>query len=78
MTGSATPADTLQEQNESTISQVLSSVVLIQTASDLGLWRRLRRQGGIVTNDHVVGNATTFTVTASGSTAQLPATLVGT
>jgi hypothetical protein len=51
MTGSATPADTLQEQNESTISQVLSSVVLIQTASDLG--------SGVVFDDKEASSPTT-------------------
>ena len=81
--GAATPtaagsAATLQSAYVSTIKQVLPSVVLIQTTTDLGSGVVFDTKGDIVTNDHVVGTATSFTVTLSGTTRALPATLVGT
>ncbi len=76
--GAATAADGLQGEFESTISKVLPSVVLIQTSRDLGSGVVFDDQGDVVTNDHVVGTATSFKVTLTGSTQPLSATLVGT
>lgn len=79
---SATPGDSglsaLQAGYEQTIRNVLPSVVLIQTGRDLGSGVIFDSKGDIVTNDHVVGNAKTFTVNISGSAKPFKATLVGT
>lgn len=61
-----------------TIKAVLPSVVLIQTGTDLGSGVVFNDSGDIVTNAHVVGSATSFQVTLSGSVKPRPATLVGT
>jgi S1-C subfamily serine protease len=68
----------LQAQFESTVQSVLPSVVLIQTSTDLGSGVVFDSKGDIVTNDHVVGSAKTFTVGVTGSAHALTATLVGT
>ncbi len=67
----------LQNAFVSVFKNVSPSVVQIETASDLGSGIVFDSKGDIVTNDHVVGTAKTFTVTtASGK--QLKGTLVGT
>ncbi len=76
--GATSGAVALQSAYESTIRKVLPSVVLIQTSKDLGSGVVLDTKGDIVTNDHVVGSATTFTVSISGVAKPLKATLVGT
>jgi S1-C subfamily serine protease len=59
------------------VNKVRPSVVEISTSSGLGSGVVFDRQGNIVTNFHVVGNATQFQVTFfDGQT--VPATLVGT
>jgi S1-C subfamily serine protease len=68
----------LQSQYVSTINTVLPSVVLIETSTDLGSGVVYDDKGDIVTNDHVVGSATSFKVVLSGSTTPLSASLVGT
>ena len=82
----ATPAPTLgtasgqavalQEQMVAVIKQVSPAVVEISTSSGLGSGVIYDSKGDIVTNAHVVGTSTTFTVTlANGKT--YPGTLVG-
>lgn len=72
------PGSDLQSQYVTTIRKVLPSVVLIQTDSGLGSGIIFDDAGDIVTNDHVVGEATAFKVTISDSSSTLDATLVGT
>jgi S1-C subfamily serine protease len=57
---------------------VLPSVVEIRTSSGLGSGVIYDDAGDIVTNDHVVGSATSFQVQLANSTTALSATLVGT
>ena len=71
-------ADSLQADYVQTVRAVLPSVVLIRTSRDLGSGIVFDTNGDIVTNDHVVGSATSFQVTPSGSATSLQATLVGT
>ncbi|GAA2129750.1 trypsin-like peptidase domain-containing protein [Kitasatospora kazusensis] len=59
------------------IADVLPSVVQITTASGLGSGIVYDAKGDIVTNAHVVGTATSFTVTLPNSAKTLDATLVG-
>jgi putative serine protease PepD len=66
----------LQNQLVSVIKQVTPSVVEIDTASALGSGVIYDNRGDIVTNAHVVGTDTTFTVTLSDGRS-FPATLVG-
>jgi S1-C subfamily serine protease len=67
----------LQGDLRSLIASVMPSVVQIDTSTGLGSGVVMDAQGDIVTNAHVVGTDTTFTVTSSdGHT--YPATLVGT
>lgn len=73
-----TGAMSLQADYVQTIHAVLPSVVLIQTSKDLGSGVVFDSKGDIVTNDHVVGSATTFQVTRSGSATPVSAKLVGT
>ncbi|MDH6578351.1 putative serine protease PepD [Kitasatospora sp. MAP5-34] len=68
----------LQDDYERVIANVLPSVVQIDTASGLGSGIVYDAKGDIVTNAHVVGTATTFTVTLPNSAKTLDATLVGT
>jgi putative serine protease PepD len=66
----------MQNELHQLIAQVQPSVVQIDTSNGLGSGVVLDAQGDIVTNAHVVGSATSFTVTASdGSTFR--ASLVG-
>ncbi|MFE2916209.1 S1C family serine protease [Kitasatospora indigofera] len=77
--GSASAAaggNQLQDDYERVISEVLPSVVQITTAGGLGSGIVYDGKGNIVTNAHVVGTATTMTVTLANSTKSLDATLV--
>jgi putative serine protease PepD len=68
-------AETFQEQLVRDVRAVSPSVVQIATGSGLGSGVVYDGHGNIVTNAHVVGNATKFSVTlASGNH---PGTLVG-
>ncbi|MFJ9946928.1 S1C family serine protease [Kitasatospora sp. NPDC091207] len=66
----------LQDDYQKVIADVLPSVVQITTASGLGSGIVYDDKGDVVTNAHVVGSATTFTVTLANSTKALDATLV--
>ncbi|HEY5984922.1 MAG TPA: trypsin-like peptidase domain-containing protein [Streptosporangiaceae bacterium] len=68
---------TLQQSYLRVIKQAVPSVVEIRTTTGLGSGVVFDSAGHVVTNAHVVGNATRFEVLASGSTAPLPAVLVG-
>jgi putative serine protease PepD len=73
---SADDANALQQRFVSIVRTVSPSVVQIRTSIALGSGVVFDARGDVVTNAHVVGNATRFVVTlASG--AQHPATLVG-
>ncbi|HEY7176859.1 MAG TPA: trypsin-like peptidase domain-containing protein, partial [Micromonosporaceae bacterium] len=69
--------NSLQSAYVQTIRAVLPSVVLIRTNHDLGSGVVFDNKGNIVTNAHVAGSATTFSVTPSGTAKTLKATLVG-
>src|SRR5207237_8758576 len=66
----------LQSSFVNVYKNVSPSVVQIKTGSGLGSGIVFDAKGDIVTNDHVVNGATTFTVTTS-SGKQLAAKLVG-
>ena len=59
------------------VRPVLPSVVLISTTEGLGSGVVFDKAGNIVTNAHVVGQATSFRVQVSGDPAPRTATLVG-
>src|SRR5579859_5735644 len=59
------------------VRKVLPSVVLISTSEGLGSGVVLDRSGNIVTNAHVAGSATSFTVQIPGDPAPRSARLVG-
>jgi putative serine protease PepD len=67
----------LQQEYEAVVQRVSPSVVVIETSAGLGSGIVLDAAGDIVTNAHVVGSATTFTVTLADGR-QFPGTLVGT
>ncbi|MEV5609471.1 trypsin-like peptidase domain-containing protein [Streptomyces sp. NPDC052225] len=69
-------ANSLQEDYQKVIKDVLPSVVQIQASSDLGSGVVYDDHGHIVTNAHVVGDEKTFKVTAANSTDELTAKLV--
>jgi S1-C subfamily serine protease len=72
----AADVSALQSQFVSVIRKVNPSVVLIETSSGLGSGVVFDSRGDIVTNAHVAGNSTSFTVTlASGRSVN--GTLVG-
>ncbi len=71
-------AQSLQATYEKTIADVLPSVVEIETKVGLGSGIVFDDQGDIVTNDHVVGSATTFQVRLANSPQPVNGTLVGT
>jgi S1-C subfamily serine protease len=72
----APSAGTLQQQFVSVVKGVSPSVVQIRTPQTLGSGVVFDDRGDVVTNAHVVGNATRFVVTlASGE--RDPATIVG-
>jgi S1-C subfamily serine protease len=73
----AAGAAALQQGFVSVVKQTLPSVVEIQTSSGLGSGVVFNSAGDIVTNAHVVGTATRFTVLLSNSASPRPATLVG-
>jgi len=70
-------AAALQQGFVSVVKQTLPSVVEIETSSGLGSGVVFNSAGDIVTNAHVVGTATRFTVLLSNSATPRPATLVG-
>ena len=70
-------AAAVQSAFVSVIARVLPSVVEIRTSSGLGSGVVFDAQGDIVTNAHVVGNATSFQVLQASSASPLRATLVG-
>lgn len=67
----------LQDDYQRVIVNVLPSVVQITAGNSLGSGIVFDGQGDIVTNAHVIGSASSFTVTLANSTAPLNATLVG-
>jgi putative serine protease PepD len=67
----------LQGAFTTAIRDVLPSVVEIRTRSGLGSGVVFDSSGDIVTNAHVVGQATSLQVIASSSAEPMPATLVG-
>jgi putative serine protease PepD len=66
----------LQRQFVTVVKQVGPSVVLIQTGEGLGSGIVFDAKGDLVTNNHVVGNASSFQVTLANGK-QYPARLVG-
>lgn len=68
----------LQSQYQSVVRNVLPSVVQIQTSVGLGSGVIFDANGDIVTNDHVVGQATSFQVTLASAPRPVAGTLVGT
>jgi S1-C subfamily serine protease len=68
----------LQSAYTETVRKTLPSVVEITTSSGLGSGVILDTHGNIVTNAHVVGQATTFQVGLAGTAKTYPAKLVGT
>ena len=73
---SADGATSLQQELVSVVQAVSPSVVQIQTPQDLGSGVVFDARGDIVTNAHVVGNATRFLVTLASGDSH-PATAVG-
>jgi putative serine protease PepD len=67
----------LQQEYESVVQRVSPSVVVIETAQGLGSGVVFDASGDIVTNAHVVGSASTFTVTLADGR-QFTGRLVGT
>jgi S1-C subfamily serine protease len=76
-TAGAGSAVSLQQAYVKTIHRVLPSVVEIKTASGLGSGVVYDSAGDIVTNAHVVGDATSFQVFLTGSVTPLSARLAG-
>jgi putative serine protease PepD len=70
-------ADSLEQAFERTIRQALPSVVEIRSGSGLGSGVVWDDEGHVVTNAHVVGDATTFQVQLAQEAGVLPARLVG-
>jgi putative serine protease PepD len=67
----------VQQAYQQVIGRVLPSVVEIRTPVGLGSGVVFDDKGDVVTNDHVVGDATSFQVIFSGSATSHDATLVG-
>lgn len=67
----------LQSAYTTVVSQVLPSIVEITTSSGLGSGIVFDKAGDIVTNDHVVGTATSFDVRLATGSATMRASLVG-
>lgn len=78
-TAPSIPADIgqLQATYETIVSHVLPSVVQINTPTGLGSGVVYDTKGDIITNAHVVGDATTFQVALATGGAALRGTLVG-
>jgi putative serine protease PepD len=74
--GAAPAAQGLQDDYEQVVAAALPSIVRIDTSVGLGSGIILDTSGDVVTNAHVVGTATTFTVTLSTDSSALPARLV--
>ncbi|MCW2672626.1 MAG: hypothetical protein JWP14_1215 [Frankiales bacterium] len=74
----APPSPGLQNAFVDTVRSVLPSVVEIRTSAGLGSGVVYDAAGDIVTNDHVVGDATSFSVLVNGSKSTLSGRLVGT
>lgn len=68
----------LEQAYRRVIDDVLPSVVEIRTQTGLGSGVAYDDAGHVVTNAHVVGDATTFQVLSSASATPVPARLVGT
>lgn len=68
----------LQNAFVDTVRAALPSVVEIQTPTAIGSGVVFDSAGDIVTNDHVVGTATSFSVLVTGSKTPLSGRLVGT
>jgi S1-C subfamily serine protease len=73
---SADPTASLQQDYVSVVKTVSPSVVQIRTPQDLGSGVVFDARGDIVTNAHVVGNATRFVVTLASGDSH-PATAIG-
>jgi len=73
---STDPATSLQQQLVSVVKAVSPSVVQIETQQDLGSGVVFDAGGDVVTNAHVVGNATRFVVTLASGESH-PATAIG-
>jgi S1-C subfamily serine protease len=72
----ASAMSSLQQQFVSVVKAVSPSVVQIRTPLDLGSGIVFDDRGDVVTNAHVVGNATRFVVTLASGESH-PATVVG-
>ena len=68
----------LQSTYENVVSAVMPSVVEITTDTGLGSGIVLDTKGDIVTNDHVIAGATSYTVTLSTESETFPAKVVNT
>jgi putative serine protease PepD len=75
--GDPAAAVAVQQAFVSVIRRVLPSVVEIRTSSGLGSGVVFDSRGDIITNAHVIGDATSFEVLMSGRPAALTAGLVG-
>ncbi len=75
--GSSGALGQLQQEYEAVVQKVSPSVVVIETSQGLGSGIIFDNAGDIVTNAHVVGSASTFTVTLADGR-QFKGTLVGT
>jgi len=73
---SADGAASLQQELVSVVRAVSPSVVQIETPQDLGSGVVFDARGDVVTNAHVVGNATRFVVTLASGDSH-PATAIG-
>ena len=67
-----------QTSFEDVVNEVLPSVVQINTSTGLGSGVGYDSRGDVITNAHVVGDATSFQVTLATGGPQLAASLVGT
>jgi S1-C subfamily serine protease len=76
--GSSSSSGQLQNQYVQVVQHVLKSVVQISTSNSTGSGVVFDNKGDIVTNAHVVGNATSVMVREPVGTKQLPATVIGT
>jgi putative serine protease PepD len=72
-----TVSNSLQDDYERVVKNVLPSVVQINTSSGLGSGVVYDKHGDIVTNAHVVGDSRNFQVTLATGKRPLTATLVG-